>query len=839
MEKIVPRHYRLLLEPDLTTFAFNGRTEILIEAREATKSITLNAIDLDIKDCKVAVDGSYEKAAFSAPDKEAQKFTIELPREKKGEIKINIEYTGNINETMLGFYRSKYTDKDGQEKYIAVTQFEEAQARKAFPCFDHPALKATFDIEYLIGSHLTGISNMPIEEEKIIPGNKKLVKFQRTPVMSTYLLFFGVGEFEIMEDPGVVLLRAITTPGKIDLAKEGLGFARKCIEFLENQFGAIYPLPKLDLIAVPDFAFGAMENWGAMTFRENLLLVYPGITSRKALQGLFITIAHEIVHQWFGDLVSPADWKYLWLNESFATIYGEIAVDHQHPEWQTMESFLLETTAAALSRDSLEENFAIELEEEARITASTAPIIYNKGGSILRMATAYLGDQVKAALKDYFEWHAFSTAESSDLWEAFGRAAQDELIAKMMITWVKQPGHPLIDVKQENNTLVFSQERFTFLNDRKHEEEWIIPLTILTIDAQGKKKVLKHTLSDKTGKLEVDDKIKAFKMNHEQTGFYRVKYESSELENIGHLISEKAIGGLDRYGVQEDLFALVRRGDINLSYYLDYINTYYQQEDHHLPLRGILKNLSLLNLVVKGPAKDKVREAGKNLTEGILDRIEYVPQADESLTTSALRSGALWNAALFGGQRAVDFSLDQFNRMIKTGENIHPDIADPVQRTAAYTDSHSLETLISRFKASESEQERMILSAALGCVQEENMQKVIDFVLDEMPPRLQFIPIHTMSANPTLTPYLWDMFRQNQDKLEKLHPIHFEYIVIGVISIGGLTHAQKIKEFFSAYAPESLKSYQKYLRETLDMALEVLDVNLKLRIGDVPQSATP
>jgi len=827
---MIPEHYKIHLEPDLTNFIYKGRTEVLIKASEPSTSITLNAVDLDIQACQVALDGSYEKAAFSEFDKEAQSFTIQFPRKAQGRIEVLIEYTGSINDTMLGFYRSKYTDQDGQEKYIAVTQFEEVSARKAFPCFDQPALKATFDIEYVIDRHLTGISNMPVEEEKIIAGNKKLVKFQRTPIMSTYLLFFGAGEFEIKEDPGEVMLRAITTPGKIDLAEQGLKFARKCVDFLEDHFGTKYPLPKLDLIAVPDFAFGAMENWGAMTFRENLLLVYPGITSRKSLQNLFTTIAHEIDHMWFGDLVSPAAWKYLWLNESFATIYGEVAVDHQYPEWRTMENFLLETTSSALNRDALNNNFAVELEEEARITASTVPIIYSKGGSILRMVLAYLSDRAKPALKDYFAKHAFSSAKSADLWEAFGRAAQDELIVNMMITWVKQPGHPLVGVRRENSTLILSQERFTYLDDRRHEEEWIIPLTVLIIDAQGQKKVIKHTLSAKTDKLELNDDIKALKVNHEQTGFYRVKYESSELNRLGHLISAKVLGGPDRYGVQEDLFGLVRRGDFKISDYLDYINAHYQKEDHHLPLRGIVNNLSLLNLVVDRPAGEKIKTIGKKMTEQILDRIGYEPQADESLTTSALRSSALRDAALFGSQRAVDFSLDQFDRMIKSGTSLHPDNAEAVQEIVAYKDPQSLETLISRFKASQSEQERMILSSVLGCVQKDNMEKAVEFALKEMPPRLQYIPLYMMSANPGLTPYLWEMFRKNQKRLEGFHPLYFERILIGVISIGGLVHEQEIKEFFSSYAPEGMKSYQRHLRDTLDMALEMLDVNVKMRM---------
>jgi aminopeptidase N len=532
---------------------------------------------------------------------------------------------------------------------------------------------------------------------------------------------------------------------------------------------------------------------------------------------------------WFGDLVSPAHWKYLWLNESFATLYGEFVVDQVYPEWATMDTFLLETTAGAMGRDSLQNTFPVELGEEARITASTAPIIYDKGGSVMRMAIAYLGERVKTALADYFERHSYATAVSSDLWDAFSRAVPDKPIVEMMKTWVKQPGFPLLHAKREGDSVRIQQRRFAYLNDKNYEEEWIIPLALQVFDHAGNIQVTKHLLSGREEVLELGENVSAFMLNHEQAGFFRIKYDEQDVEKLGELILNNTISPVDRYGIQEDLFALVKRGDVELSYYLEFVEKCYETEDHHLPLRGIIKNLSLLNMVLEEQKKDRVREVGKAFTERTLERIGFEPVTEEELATSSLRSSALWGAVQFGSSEAIHFCKAQFEHMVQTGENIHPDIADAVQRAAAFTDPDALGELAKRFEASDSEQERMTIASALGCVLEENIQEALDFALEKIPPALKFIPPYFMAVNPALTSHLWSMFRKNQEKLEKLHPVHFERVLIGVISSGGLFQSEEIKEFFSTYAPESQKTYLKHLRESMDMALEMLEVNLKLR----------
>ena len=301
---------------------------------------------------------------------------------------------------------------------MAVTQFEESHARMAFPCMDHPRFKATFDIEMVVDRDLTAISNGPVLEGDACRQRQKTGPLPKNADHVHLPSFLGsrtvrVHRGQYGKDAGP---RGAALPEAKQYGAFGLDFARKSLTYCENYYNIPYPLPKMDLIAIPDFAFGAMENWGAITFRENLLLHYPGVTSKAAEVRICEVIAHEIVHQWFGNLVSPSDWKYLWLNESFATYFGFGIVDHYHPEWHTWDQFLHEQTDTALSRDAHHETVPIEIPggEHVIINASTAPIIYNKGGSILKQIEGYIGqDGFKKGLRNYLDKFQYQCAKAT------------------------------------------------------------------------------------------------------------------------------------------------------------------------------------------------------------------------------------------------------------------------------------------------------------------------------------------------------------------------------------------------------------------------------------------
>jgi tricorn protease interacting factor F2/3 len=824
MGEVHPIHYEIHLEPDLDRFKFDGSVEILVEAVDPVREISLNILELAIWRCKAKSDEAFVDCPFSIdPKKEEMK--ISFPREVVGKIDLKIEYVGEINSKMAGFYRSRYV-ADGKEKYIAVTQFEESDARRAFPCFDHPLKKATFDVAMVIDQALMGISNGPIVEEKRLEDGRKLVRFERTPKMSTYLLFFGVGEFEFIQDPGDVLVRVATMPGMTKHAKFGLDFGRKSLQFSEDYYGIKYPLPKLDLIAIADFAAGAMENWGAITFRENLILDYPNITSKAGRERICEVIAHEMAHQWFGNLVSPSDWKYLWLNESFATYFGYSIVTHYHPAWDTWDQFLNGQTDGAMDRDSLHETFPIEIPggEHLVINASTAPLIYSKGGSILRQVEGYVGtDNFREGLRHYLRKHEYACASSRHLWEALEEISAKP-VTKLMKSWIEQPGFPIVEVMREGEKLNFTQKRFTHLPN-EFEQEWLIPLAIKVFYRDGESKTITTLLESKSAEVDMGSGVVAYKVNHGQTGFYRVKYmEKGNLQALGKKIGNKELSAEDRWGVQNDLYALVRSGDGSLEDYVGFLS-HYSNEDAFLPLTSIARNLFHAYLVMEEDRRAKAVSVGKSVVERILSNIGLEPNSEERHTTSILRDQIIWHAALYGSEDVLDFTTGKFASLMR-GNRVHPDIMKSVMKVGALCgDNKGFEWFDKRLKTSESEHERMNMLMALGCFKDKALiERSQQYVLDKVPDRNKFIPIGSLAVNPFAMPSMWEWYVTHLDELEKFHPMHYERVIAQIVPLCGIGREEEIKAFFHDYMSKKEKA-----KDVIKLSLERLEINSAMR----------
>ena len=339
MKTIFPINYDIAFEPDLSHSRFRGTETVLLKITKPSSTIVLNCAEISIKSCHLIWKTKALKVKTRL-DKKTEKLTIKISKKVRGTAKLFIDFEGILNDRLLGFYKSEYADNVGRKKYLATTQFEAADARKAFPCWDEPEAKATFDVSLIVENKFTALSNMPIKSKKKI-GQKIIYKFERTPIMSTYLLYLGVGEFEFLTSKvGSILIRVVTTKGKKKQGKLALELTKKFLNFYQKYFGIKYPLPKLDVIAVPDFAAGAMENWGAITFRETILLYDPKTSSTQTKQRIAEVIAHELTHQWFGNLVTMKWWNDLWLNESFATFMATKAVAKLYPEWDFWDQFL-------------------------------------------------------------------------------------------------------------------------------------------------------------------------------------------------------------------------------------------------------------------------------------------------------------------------------------------------------------------------------------------------------------------------------------------------------------------------------------------------------------------
>jgi tricorn protease interacting factor F2/3 len=773
----------------------------------------------------VKMDGEFKACPFLV-DPEKETLRIMFPEEMAGDMNLKIDYVGQINDRMAGFYRSRY-QTEGEERFIAVTQFEESDARRAFPCFDHPVKKATFDVEMVIDKDLVAISNGALIEETSFGQKKRLVKFERTPKMSTYLLFFGVGPFEFIEDQGEVLFRLAAMPGMTRYGGFGLDFGRKSLEFSEEYYGIKYPMPKLDLIAIADFAAGAMENWGAITFRENLLLHHPGITSKAGEERICEVIAHEMAHQWFGNLVSPSDWKYLWLNESFATYFGFGIVAHYYPEWEIWDQFLSGTTDVALIRDSLHETFSIEIPggEHVVINASTAPIIYSKGGSILRQVEGYIGHEgFKAGLRHYLKQHEYGCASSHHLWEALEEASSQP-VTRLMKSWVEQPGHPVVEVKREGGRLHFTQKRFTFLPNT-FEQQWLIPINIELFYENGKRDQVSILMEERDSHLEIGEDVVAYKVNLEQTGFYRVCYQDSEnLDALGSKVSEKVLSPEDRWGLQNDLYAMVRAGKAGLSGYLDFLS-HYAHEDVYLPMTSITGNLYHAYLIMEGGDRERIATLGRSLIEGLLEKIGYEPTEDEKHTVSILRDQILWHAAVYGSDRALAFASDKFQALCHGEEAVHADIMKSVMRIGALTGgSEAHRWFQERFQSTESEHDRMNILMAMGSFKERALiEKVQQYILDTVPARNQFIPVGVLSSNPYACEHMWEWYTGHLEKIEQFHPMHYERVIASIVPMGGLGREREVKTFFEDYISKKDKA-----RDVIKLSLEKLEANSRMR----------
>ncbi len=826
MSKIRPIQYKIRLEPDFGRLEFVGCSEILIETPEPVNEIILNSLDLNILSIKFRRAGQSQECSF-ALDTEKETLRILLPVETCGETELVIDYKGQINDQMRGFYRST-APVGGQEKCIAVTQFQESDARRALPCFDHPAQKATFEIEMIVEEGLRAISNMPALEERLLGDGRYLVRFEKTPRMSTYLLFWGVGEFEFIEDPGDVLLRVASMPGTSAQGQFGMTFARKCLAFCERFFGIAYPLPKLDLIAVSDFSAGAMENWGAITFRENLLLHDPEMVSRAGEARICEVIAHEIAHQWFGNLVTPADWKYLWLNESFATYFGYGVVHYEHPEWGVWDRFLMGQTRVALDRDALQETFPIELPggEHVVINVSSAPIIYNKGASVLRQVEAYLGEDVfEKGLQHYLKSHSYACASSHDLWDAL-EVASDKPVGRMMKGWIEQPGFPLVDVCKRGDKLLLSQGRFTFVPGVV-SEPWMIPLEIEVFEKNGETRHLMTLLDAKETLVDIGPDARAYKVNAGQKGFYRVRYQDPEnLLRLAEIAEEKVLSPEDRWGLQDDLFALVRRGDVSVSNYLDFMG-HYAREDAFLPLTSIASNLFQIHLIMGGDMAKRTATLGRVLFERVLGKIGFDPRPDESIVTSVLRDQILWHCLVYGSGEAAEIVLTRF-RSLMAGGKVHPDILKNVMEGGALlVGREAFDWLERRFSASENEHERLNILTAMGCFREKSLiEAARDFTLTQVPSRNRFVTVSALAVNPLAVDSMWDWFVSNCKAFEGLHPVHYERVIAAVVPVCGIGREEAVRAFFDAHLARTNKA-----GDVIRLSLEKLAINSRMRIS--------
>ena len=781
-KNVRPVHYRLTLTPDLAEATFSGEVSIDLEILEPTDTVVLNAIELDIasaslrladgSECKgeVTLDNDEETAAF--------RFGSPLPA---GPATLDISFTGELNDKLRGFYRSRYVDASGEERYLATTQFEATDARRAFPCWDEPAMKASFQVTLVVPSDLQAVSNTPVERECEDVGGIRRVEYAKTPVMSTYLLAFVVGDLRSIErraDNGT-LIRVWATPGNEGKGEFALDVSCRLLAYFNDYFGIPYPLEKLDHLAIPDFAAGAMENWGAITYREPALLVDAKESSVATRRRVAAIVSHEMAHMWFGDLVTMGWWNDLWLNESFASWMGDKAVDNIFPDWQVWTEFVSNDTNEALSLDGLKSSHPIEQEvnHPAEIGQLFDAISYSKGGSVLRMLENFLGAETfRKGINRYLDRHQYRNAATRDLWDALGEAS-GQPVAEMMDSWVQQTGYPVLDVGSRRTgdslEVTASQSRFVYEHlidpDEADDTTWRVPLNVTTSAGEAPEPVL---LSQRQGTISVPapDGDAWVKVNPEQTGFYRVNYTGEGWAGLRTAIERATVSAIDRLGLQDDAFALSRAGYMPVSELLDLARAYVNETEYAVWSDLSANMASLDNLLADQPYHDDFRAYARGVSQAAGRVIGWDARPGDGELHALLRSTLLSSLGRYGDQDTLDEAARRFARFADAGEAVHPDIRDVVQGLAARQGGKPVfDTQWSMYLEAGSEEEKVRFLRAIAQVDE-------GALLDELLRRslTPEVRVHntvsvvvSVASNRRGRDLAWQFLKENWDELDR------------------------------------------------------------------------
>jgi puromycin-sensitive aminopeptidase len=718
----LPRHvwpvrYELRLEPDLAAAAFHGRVSIALTVEQPANVIVFNALELTVEDAVIEDKDGVRQSASVALDEPLQRCRLTATRPlTPGQWRLHMGFRGTLNDKLRGFYRSTYQDHDGTTHTIAATQFEATDARRAFPCWDEPDFKAVFSTTLVIDPALTAVSNSAVASETQERG-KKVVRFADTMKMSTYLVAFVVGRIEptVPTFVGKTSLRLWAVPGKRHLTGFGQEIATASLQFFERYYGIPYPGDKLDLLAIPDFASGAMENLGAITFRETALLVDPHTATHGELERVADVVAHENAHMWFGDLVTMSWWNGLWLNEAFATFMEMLAVDAWKPEWKRWDTFGV-SRAAALSVDALHSTRPIEYPVRAPKDADAMfdVLTYEKGASVLRMLEQHIGPTVfRDGVRDYLKTHAYGNADTKDLWISLGKAAQ-QAVPALMDGWIFQPGYPLLTAELgEGSQLVLTQQRFAYLPDPA-PGLWQVPVQLRI--HRGKETEIRRLLITRAEEhVTCPPDTHFVVVNESGHGFYRVRYGPLLLRRLLEDGLE-TLAPIERFNLVSDAWASSVAGLMPLESYLDLTGRLTIERDKNV-WAVLLDSFSFLNRIV-APSYRPLLEAFVRARVGpAAEAVGWKAQPGESDLIRQLRSeligalGRLGNDPLTQGH-----AVDLYAVSRKDPDAVDPNLLPALVSILAYTgDTARYDEFADRFKkaATPQEERRYLFSLAM------------------------------------------------------------------------------------------------------------------------------
>ncbi len=843
---VVPIRYDLRLEPDLAACCFSGEETITVEVRDCTSEIVLNATELEISRalllndqgvthrCRVDLDERLERCRVTSPEPLVT-----------GPWRLRLTFSGILNDKLRGFYRSTYKDQHGRSRTLAATQFEATDARRAFPCWDEPAFKAVFATTLVVAPELTAVSNTPIKSEHL-EGGTKVVSFHDSIVMSTYLVAFVVGELESSEPVMVdrVPVRIWCVPGKQRLSAFAQSIAAFSLQFFQKYYGLAYPGDKLDLLAIPDFASGAMENLGAITFRETALLIDEQTATHAELERVADVVAHENAHMWFGDLVTMSWWNGLWLNEAFATFMEMLAVDAWKPGWDRWSTFGV-SRAAALAVDGLHSTRPIEFTVRAPQDADAMfdVLTYEKGASVLRMLEQHLGPEVfRAGVRGYLQAHAYANADTQDLWAALGRAAS-EPVPELMHRWIFGEGYPLITVDLEDDrTASLSQQRFTYLpapsdSGATDAPAWHVPLQ-LRINAGGNSESVRLLLTDTPARLPLNPDFRHLLVNEGGHGFYRVRYAATLLQRLVDTLPT-GLSSIERFNLLSDAWAASLAGLMSITEYLDLTTRFCGDRDKNV-WSVMIESLQCLNRLVGPDERPGLQALVQDRLRPAVADLGWAPRANEDDLMRQLRGDLIRALGTLGNDAGVQREAgEHYATYVGHPQAIDSNVLPSLVSVLAYCgDEARYDQFRARYQsASTPQEERRYLFALAAFQRPPLLERTLASALDGGV-RTQDGPfvVSAVLQNVHGRSLAWEFVKQHWDDMDRLFPKQGLRRMCGGITalatpelerdvgaffesrkidLGGRVLAQYLEQLrvFTAFRERSLNELTQYLQQ--------------------------
>lgn len=715
-EGFQPQNYRISINPDRDSMTLSG--SVTITGRKVgrpSQRLTFHQDGLTITSATITKQDKKDTQAVPITRINHQRSLeeVRLHTEQQlfaGNYTITMEFTGPITRVMDGVYPCNFK-QDGIDKQLIATQFESHFARQAFPCIDEPEAKATFDLTLTSPKGEVALANTPAAEQKEVDG-KLVTTFETTPIMSTYLLAFVYGELAHKETTtkNGTLVRTFATPDNIAHADFALEVAVRCLEYFEEYFAIPFPLPKCDFVALPDFAAGAMENWGLITFREHALLVDPENTSLPSKQYVAEVICHELTHQWFGNLVTMRWWTDLWLNEGFANVMAYLATDKLFPEWKMMNNYIVEEQQVGLKLDALENTHPIEVSvhHPDEIRTIFDAISYNKGGSSIMMLKHYLGDErFRDGLRHYLKTHAYGNTNTVDLWDALEMVSKKP-VKQMMEAWTSQPGYPVVKTTVVGTTVTLAQEQF-FINPRARERNHDQRLWPIALNAGAE---LPEVLEKASVTCTVSDG-ETVKVNQGQNSFIRVIYNPEHVRALAEQVRSNKLEPLDRLGILGDAFEAAKAGYSDTVSALELLDAYKHETNDAVWDVMVGSFASIRSIMDDEALRDAMKPYGRALVTEQLSRLGLRAKDNDTHFDRLLRPTIVSVAASCDEPAVIEDITAQFSTMTKS-EDIDPDMRGIVYTTIARRGGKAeFEKLLALHNASTSPEERTTLTAAL------------------------------------------------------------------------------------------------------------------------------